>query len=396
MSNIERLVDKILLLELELKRSIRKIPMNKKLLVLAFLFFFVFFSCSPEKKDWKKAESENTIEAWEAFLERHPEGTLADEAKLRKEKISLEIAQSINTIPAYKEFLEKYPQGPMADKAQLKIEKLYNQRRPAFRHTRTVKIVVDQSYGKAKNVNLHLEELAQRLCRYAGLDEVGDNVKDYDVTLKIQAKGVAKGATYVGDFMGYFYTGASISVVILLKVSGIPAIKKTFKGEKEIPKTITSSSQKNPRDAPFGSALTNSGFHTKILEMMEDAYGPNFIIAAFLEEGDWRVHDFLLDKLVKMGVPIVAPLIAVLKDKRWRVRYNAVRALGKIKDSRAVEHLIAFLKDEDERDIHNIHNLRRFAVGVLKKITGKDFGKEQARWKKWWKENKEKLQKKSR
>jgi HEAT repeat protein len=42
----------------------------------------------------------------------------------------------------------------------------------------------------------------------------------------------------------------------------------------------------------------------------------------------------------------VEPLIAALKDEDWQVRRNAAMALGEIRDARAVEPLIAALKDE--------------------------------------------------
>jgi HEAT repeat protein len=42
----------------------------------------------------------------------------------------------------------------------------------------------------------------------------------------------------------------------------------------------------------------------------------------------------------------VEPLIAALKDESWQVRRNAAMALGEIKDARAVEPLIAALRDD--------------------------------------------------
>jgi len=44
----------------------------------------------------------------------------------------------------------------------------------------------------------------------------------------------------------------------------------------------------------------------------------------------------------------VEPLIGALKDKEWPVRWSAASALGKIKDTRAVEPLIGALRDIDE------------------------------------------------
>src|SRR5271157_1077577 len=52
--------------------------------------------------------------------------------------------------------------------------------------------------------------------------------------------------------------------------------------------------------------------------------------------------------LSKIGTPAVEPLIRALKYRKdSNVRINVARVLGKIKDPRAVEPLIAALKDTD-------------------------------------------------
>ena len=51
--------------------------------------------------------------------------------------------------------------------------------------------------------------------------------------------------------------------------------------------------------------------------------------------------------LAKIGQPSVAPLCAALKDDSSIARRNAAVALGKIKDSSAVKPLIAALNDEN-------------------------------------------------
>ncbi len=64
--------------------------MNKATLVKSLVFAFlvsVFFGCNvQEKKDWKKAESENTASSYENFLSEHPDGKLADKAKAQINK----------------------------------------------------------------------------------------------------------------------------------------------------------------------------------------------------------------------------------------------------------------------------------------------------------------------
>lgn len=57
---------------------------------------------------------------------------------------------------------------------------------------------------------------------------------------------------------------------------------------------------------------------------------------------DGAVEDF-----VTMGGASVERLITALRDERWRVREGAARALGRLRDRRAVDGLIAALRDRD-------------------------------------------------
>jgi len=98
--------------------------MSKKILVPVFLCFFVFFSCSAEKKDWKNAESENTIAAYEAYLETYPQGKYADSAKAGIEELVWQSSLKENNINSYEAYLETYPQGKYADSAKAGIEEL--------------------------------------------------------------------------------------------------------------------------------------------------------------------------------------------------------------------------------------------------------------------------------
>lgn len=77
----------------------------------------------------------------------------------------------------------------------------------------------------------------------------------------------------------------------------------------------------------------------------------------------------------------IKPLSAALKDENSYVRMTAARSLGLINDPRVIEPLIGALKDES-------HGVKKNAVLSLKKITGKDFGKDYAKWQQWWEQNK--------
>ena len=61
----------------------------------------------------------------------------------------------------------------------------------------------------------------------------------------------------------------------------------------------------------------------------------------------------------------VDPLIAALKDKRWDVRSNAATALGEIGDSRAIGPLSKLLRTETREQL-----VREEVAVALKKLGG--------------------------
>ncbi len=66
----------------------------------------------------------------------------------------------------------------------------------AFRSARTVRIVVNQSYGRAKGVSLPFGDIAKRFLGHADL-RIVTNTEDYDLMVKIEAEGRALGASYI-------------------------------------------------------------------------------------------------------------------------------------------------------------------------------------------------------
>ena len=78
------------------------------------------------------------------------------------------------------------------------------------------------------------------------------------------------------------------------------------------------------------------------------AVGP--LIAAF-ENNDSGIYWDIGRVLEAIGVPAVDPLVEALNNKDRNIRLRAVGILGQIKDTRAVEPLIALLKDADDEDI---------------------------------------------
>ena len=102
-----------------------------------------------------------------------------------------------------------------------------------------------------------------------------------------------------------------------------------------------------------------------------------------LKDPSWQIRWYAASALGEMKeTRAVEPLIATLKnDNNGYVRAMAAWALGQIKDRRAVEPLIAAITDESS-------DVRKRSPLALKQITGKDFGKDQAKWQEWWEKNK--------
>ena len=375
--------------------------MQGKILSLV-LILFVFISCSPEAKDWEKAQSENTIEAYEYFLERYPEsdfapeasskreelyfknvesentissyegflksfpkGHLNEKARLRVEELYFKNAESENTISSYEVFLERFSQGGIAEKAKSRVEEFYNARNPIFRNTKTARIVIKESYhgAKAEMVALHFERDAQNFLTFAGIRVVKADSEDYDVVLEINAKGTPYGKWYgpIGTGQAeYCYTAAALEGTISFKVSSGLTYKKSFKGNIDFPKmiifsrsTIGEGYHKYPYEAPFSDAYMKPGsFMHKLAEIVGEIYGPIILI-----------------NILKYDDPA----------------REAEQAFRKTKNSRDFGRLM----DATEKRVN-----KEGVAEALTKITGKKYGTNVLEWIKWWEENKEKYLKK--
>ena len=64
-----------------------------------------------------------------------------------------------------------------------------------------------------------------------------------------------------------------------------------------------------------------------------------------LRDGDWQVRDVAIEACGNMGSPMVEGLLRLLRD--WDVRRYAIAALGRIKDERVLDPLIAQLRSDE-------------------------------------------------
>ena len=90
-------------------------------LLVGQLLFLV--GCATPKKDWEKAQRLNTIEAYEEFLQKHPDSEFAYEAKHKIEELAWEKVRQKDSINAYENFLQKYPKSKFVTEARHRIER---------------------------------------------------------------------------------------------------------------------------------------------------------------------------------------------------------------------------------------------------------------------------------
>jgi hypothetical protein len=83
-------------------------------------------ACSGERRDWRSAEAADTIEAYDQFIERHPESERAEPARARLAQLTEERewqrASTANTPASYRAFLAQHPNGKWAGEARIRLE----------------------------------------------------------------------------------------------------------------------------------------------------------------------------------------------------------------------------------------------------------------------------------
>lgn len=97
-------------------------------LAVAVVAPFMLFGCANPEADWQKAEAENTEAAYQAFLEKHPEGEWAERAQAQldalKDARDWENAQTADAIEAYNNYLLAHPAGAHMGEARQRITEL--------------------------------------------------------------------------------------------------------------------------------------------------------------------------------------------------------------------------------------------------------------------------------
>lgn len=95
-------------------------------IALAAVLLGLCAACSSEQQDWHSAQSADTPEAWQRFIEQHPESELATQARQRIAQIDelhdWQRADGAATVEAYRSFLARHPSGRWSEQARIRIE----------------------------------------------------------------------------------------------------------------------------------------------------------------------------------------------------------------------------------------------------------------------------------
>ena len=95
-------------------------------LLVCLLLVCLVSACSRHDALWEEARDEDSIAAYEAYLERYPDGPRAQQARSRARTLQVEQAwrdaRERDSRSAYKAFLDSWPDSEFADEARSRIE----------------------------------------------------------------------------------------------------------------------------------------------------------------------------------------------------------------------------------------------------------------------------------
>jgi len=96
--------------------------------ILCLMLVLTLAACDRQGAQWEEAQQEDTIAAYEAFVERYPDSPNAEQARRRIETLRAEqawaTAQQRDTIEAYRDFIEDHPDAADAEDARARLESL--------------------------------------------------------------------------------------------------------------------------------------------------------------------------------------------------------------------------------------------------------------------------------
>ena len=248
------------------------------------LISVIITGCAGARKEWEIVKAEDTVDMYEYFLREHPQGKLAEEARMclawKKTKLQ-------HTITAYVVFMGLYPHGKLAEEARATLLRLLKSR-DTLRKAKIVKIVVDQGYSYRSSSDLHIiedfslpfEDVARQLLNSFGIDVTND-INKADAILEIESSGQALEHTYTDEIGLYkrehlVYGGARLfGTIVLTTPDRSSSIKRAFEGEKVRYKIRLDLSigRERLRSAPFGD-LFQQTFVPEVTQIIKGIFDP--------------------------------------------------------------------------------------------------------------------------
>ena len=105
-----------------------EVAVKKSFLVLCVITAGALAACSSPNADWQKATQQNTVAAYQQFVQQHPNDARVQQARDRINALNDEqawtTAKNANTLDAYQQYLQQQPNGMHAADAQDKVNAL--------------------------------------------------------------------------------------------------------------------------------------------------------------------------------------------------------------------------------------------------------------------------------
>jgi len=191
-------------------------------------------------------------------------------------------AKEENTILGYEKYLERFQNGSHADSARNKIEKLKSERHPAFRNVMTIRLLEDfnlryyyYNTTSTQSITFPLYDETIEFLTYAGFNVVKANAKKYDATVEIESNGHTSPSHRVIRSGQLMWSLAQISGTISIKLADSVYWAKDFEGEYartyKVGNEIYTANPSPPLDLMF---------FTRMLESVETIFGPSTGAAA--------------------------------------------------------------------------------------------------------------------
>ena len=96
----------------------------EKIILLLMITFSV--KCFSQEGEWRRAQSDNTIESYQNFIDNYPNSEHTESAKVSLLKLEYDKIKNNHSIKDFVAFIEKHPNNEFSLKAEKRIQELRN------------------------------------------------------------------------------------------------------------------------------------------------------------------------------------------------------------------------------------------------------------------------------